>query len=107
MWQLHRRARARPLPEALAGSLMEFHRAELARQRDALRSVWRWYIGPLVPGLVLFLCGRQIENGSWQPAAFAIVALLLAGVVVLNLHAARRLQRQIDKLDQLTREGER
>jgi hypothetical protein len=62
MWQLHRRARARPLPEALAGSLMEFHRAELARQRDALRSVWRWYIGPLVPGLVLFLCGRQIEK---------------------------------------------
>jgi hypothetical protein len=103
-WQMHCRASARPLPQALAGSLLDFHRSELVRQRDALRSVWRWYVAPSVPGMALFLCGRQIENGVWQPGVFVFVALVLAGVVLLNHHAARRLQRQIDKLDQLTRE---
>lgn len=104
LWQLHRRAAARPLPEVLAGSLLSFHRSELARQRDALRSAWLWYAAPLVPGMVLFLCGRQIENGVWQPGVFAFVALVTGGVVLLNLYAAHKLQGQIDKLDQLTRE---
>lgn len=104
LWQLHRRASARPLPEALAGSLLGFHRSELARQRDALRAAWLWYVAPLVPGMTLFLCGRQIENGVWQPGVFVFVALVTGGVVLLNLYAARRLQRQIDKLDPLTRE---
>ncbi|MDR7333141.1 hypothetical protein [Roseateles asaccharophilus] len=103
-WQMRRRASARPLPEAWAGSLLAFHREELVRQRDALRSVWLWYVAPSVPGMALFLCGRQIENGFWQPWIFVFVAAVLGGVVLLNLHGARRLQRRIDKLDQLTRE---
>lgn len=104
VWQLHRRASAQPLPQALATSLLAFHRGELARQRDALRSVWLWYVAPIVPGITLFLCGRQIENGRWEPWAFIIAALLMLGVVLLNRYAARRLQRDIDALDQLTEE---
>lgn len=104
VWQLRRRASARPLPEALAGSLLGFHRGELVRQRDALRSVWLWYVAPSVPGMLLFLCGRSIENGAWEASVFGGVAAVLGGVVLLNLYAARSLQRQIDKLDQLTRE---
>lgn len=103
MWQLHRRASARPLPPDLASSLLDFHRRELVRQRDALRSVWLWYVAPIVPGLVLLLCGRQIENGRWQPSTFVFTALGMVGVVLVNLYFARGLQRQIDKLDQLTR----
>ncbi|RZJ13102.1 MAG: hypothetical protein EOP39_01915 [Rubrivivax sp.] len=103
-WQLHRRASARPLPQALAGSLLAFHRGELVRQRDALRSVWLWYVAPIMPGMTVFLCGRQIENGRWDPWPFAIAALLTVGVVALNRYAARRLQRDIDALDQLTEE---
>lgn len=101
MWQLQRRASARPVPEALAGQLLAFHRGELLRQRDALRSVWRWYIVPFVPGLLLFLCGRQIEAGHWQPIVFVILAALLVGGVLLNLLAARGLQRRLDALDEL------
>lgn len=104
MWQLQRRASARPLPAALGGSLLQFHRGELVRQRDALRSVWRWYVAPIVPGMVLFLCGRQIEIGSWNPGTFICAALLMGVVVLLNLYAARKLQRQIDALDQLQEE---
>lgn len=106
MWQLRRRASARALPEALAGSLLGFHRGELVRQRDALRSVWLWYVAPSVPGMVLFLCGRSIEKGVWLTGVFAVVAAVLGGVVLLNQVAARRLQRQIDELDQLTREDD-
>lgn len=104
MWQMVRRASARALPRDLASSLLDFHRRELARQRDALRSAWLWYVAPIVPGLVLLLCGRQIENGRWQPSVFIVTALTMLGVVLVNLYAARGLQRQIDKLDQLTQE---
>jgi protein-S-isoprenylcysteine O-methyltransferase Ste14 len=104
LWQLQRRASARPQPESLGASLLQFHRAELARQRDALGSVWRWYVAPVVPGLMLFLCGRQIENGHWQAWPFVITALVMAGVVCINRRAARQLQREIDALDQLTKE---
>src|SRR5579863_2413420 len=34
-------------------SCVAFHRRELERQRDLLRGIWRWYLGPLVPGLVV------------------------------------------------------
>lgn len=104
VWQLHRRACAQPLPEALGASLLQFHRGELARQRDALRSAWRWYVAPLLPGLLLFLCGRQIENGRWQPWPFVITALVMAGVVWINRRAASQLQREIDALDVLKKE---
>lgn len=104
LWQLRRRASAQPPPEALAASLLQFHRAELARQRDALRSAWRWYVAPLVPGLVLFLCGRQIENGQWRPGVFVATVAVLAAIVWINRRAANRLQREIDDLDTLTRE---
>ena len=49
-WQLHRRGSARKTPDA-ATVLADFHRAELVRQRDALRSTAAWYLGPLVPGV--------------------------------------------------------
>lgn len=104
-WHMHRRASARPLPEAWAGNLLDFYRGELVRQRDVLRSVWLWYVAPSVPGVVLFICGRSIENGAWNPGVIVVVALVLVGIVLLNLWAARGLQRQIDKLDQLTQEN--
>lgn len=105
VWQLHRRVSPLPLPEALGASLLQFHRAELVRQREALRAVWRWYVAPFVPGLVLYLCGRQIENGRWQPWPFVITALVLAGVVWINRRAAQRLQREIETLDVLSKES--
>lgn len=104
VWQLRRRASALPLPEALGASLLQFHRTELVRQRDALLSVWRWYVAPAVPGLLLFLCGRQIENGRWQPWPFIITVLVMAGVVWINRRAAQQLQREIEALDLLEKE---
>jgi hypothetical protein len=104
LWQLQRRAAGVPSAAALGASVLQCHRAELVRQRDALQAVWRWYVAPLVPGLVLFLCGRQIENGRWHPGLFAICAVVLGLVVWLNRLAARRLQKRIDTLDNMATE---
>ena len=105
LWQLHRRASSRPLPRAADGQASrEFHRAQLVRQRDALRAVWLWYVAPFVPGMVLFRWGVETQLPADAPftrglaANLAIAAVLLA-IVGLNLWSARKLQQQIDRLD--------
>ena len=103
MWQLGRRAGARALPADLADSGLQFQRAQLARQRDALRSVWRWYLAPLVPGLVMFLWG--VQGGRVGPIELVVdglVVSVLAWVAWINHRAAARLQREIEALDALS-----
>jgi hypothetical protein len=104
MAQIYRRAAPGKMPADLAwtGSL-GFHRRELVRQRDLLRSVWRWYIGPIVPGLVVFTAGTMPKHGPWW--MFLVLALfylvVLGGIVWINYRAAKRLDRQIAELDNL------
>jgi hypothetical protein len=110
-WQLHKRGAARALPAHSGMPLVAFHREELIRQRDALRSVGRWYIGPFVPGCVLLLLGRYYQfHAANRTLAQDHQIILLGGVVVavvfgliwlLNVWAAERLQRKIDQLDSL------
>ncbi len=106
VWQLHWRASAETPP--LGDSVMEhlaFQRRELARQRDALRSVALWYLGPFVPGFTLFLLGlyqRVPPNHAVPAALHATIGLSVAvfvGVWVLNRWGAARIQKQIDALD--------
>jgi hypothetical protein len=121
IYQLHRRASARPAPADLGQrSCVDFQRAELERQRDALRSVWSWYLLPFVPGMCVFLFGIfqfaiGITQAAGRPfhAGIAVAAMaLIAGCVVvvffavwrLNRWAANKLQTQIDELDRLTRD---
>jgi hypothetical protein len=102
------RASAHPIPSHI--SFMDYlsrYREELRRQQSALRTVWLWYLAPFVPGFVLFLAGlsRLHEHtlGSRRPlwpVAVATVAVF-AGVWLLNLWGARRLQHQIDALGRM------
>jgi hypothetical protein len=100
---LHRRGSpsATPLDVGLLPCL-EFHRAQLVRQRDLLRSVWRWYLLPFVPGLVVLL-GGQVQahpESARRVVPFAILcALLFFAIGWLNRHVARSLQRDIDDLE--------
>jgi amino acid transporter len=108
-WQLHRRASAVPPEAAGTMPLLQFARAQLVRQRDALRSLFWWYLLPFLPGLTLFLIG----NGQ-DPELIAKVPVLtrwlgLLGMIAifgaiwwLNQLGARRLQRHIDEIDALT-----
>jgi hypothetical protein len=103
-WQLYRRGSAQPVPPGSAPQSLAFHRAQLVRQRDALRSVWLWYLAPLAPGLLTIAIGRWLARpDQWPRAATTLVvsAVGFAAVLALNLWGARRLQRQIDELDAL------
>jgi hypothetical protein len=90
--QLYRRSTPVSLPAdfGLVASV-EFYRRELVRQRDLLRSVFNWYLGPLVPGLLLFTKGR--------PVMIAINAIVFGLVWWVNQRGAARLTRQIEELD--------
>lgn len=86
-----------------------FHRRELARQRDLLRSVWLWYLGPLVPGILVFnlgVLGKKISPEHpaqwWRAAPFVILMVAWFWVVIwINRRAAQGLQRRIDELDRV------
>jgi hypothetical protein len=105
---LHLRARAVAPPSAAsATSLIDFQRAELVRQRDALKSVWLWYIGPVVPGVIVWFIAAGMGTLAKYPdrgltpliGAGVVVALVFVILILLNLLGAARLQRQIDALD--------
>ncbi len=111
VWQLRRRASAASLPESSGMALLDFHRQELLRQRNAAKSVARWYIAPLIPGVVMMTLGRYFQfhapdrTLAWDHQIVilcsVIVALIFAIVWLLNAWAAERLQRRIDELDKL------
>ena len=105
VYQLRRDGAARELPaDAAAGDCLAFHRRQLTRQRDMLRRVGPWHIGPMVPGLALLYAGLWVEQVQSREDAviFAIAALfgsaVLAFVYWLNVRAANRLQRDLDLL---------
>ena len=103
--QLHRRGSVKTIPAVLGASpSLAFFRAELERQRDAVKSVLSWYLVPMIPGfLVLTL---DMVHRLPFPASLGATALMDGGVALLffviwriNLRAARCLQRKIDELN--------
>ena len=106
-WRMHRQASARAVPE-IGEALRDFHREELVRQRDALRSVGVWYMAPFAPGMILLMMGRwfqsHVEGRSLAMdhlgilLASGFVVLVFGGIWWLNQLGAGRLQREIDRL---------
>ncbi len=100
---LHRKGSAHAMPADLTlPDYLVFHRAELVRQRDLLQGVWVWYLLPFVPGMVLVVVGRTLDNPATWPRALvasAVCALVFFGIGRLNQWAARKVQRTIDALD--------
>jgi hypothetical protein len=111
VWQQHRQAAPRRLPEAPAAALVDFYRAELVRDRDAVGGNWLWGIAPMLPGLALIVLGRWFQDHAHDvPVEFdrqaivlgTIIAVLTIVIAVLvNRIHVYRLQRQIDELDHL------
>ncbi|MBP6690538.1 MAG: hypothetical protein KA153_11140, partial [Hyphomonadaceae bacterium] len=102
------RAATRSELDAGAQSWATFHRAELTRQRDALRTVWSWYLAPFVPGMLVFLAGVSFtpENPAPFPARLGVFLAglgIMAGVYAviwwLNAIVAKRLDSEIAALD--------
>ncbi|WP_395647966.1 hypothetical protein [Terricaulis sp.] len=89
-------------------SWADFHRAELVRQRDATASVWRWYLGPLLPGVVAFLLASTASPTEDLPLVARIgflalgvgwVSAVFFGIAYINKRTSQKLQEEIDKLD--------
>jgi len=110
-WQLHVRGGSRSVPEdAGLSSGIAFQRAQLVRQRDTLANVWRWYLGPLIPGLVLMVVAIGRANPGHSRFIWLFIGIYLGVVAAvffaigrLNKRGARQLQRQIDELDEMSR----
>jgi len=104
VYHLYTRGSVRPLPQEIGTtSAIDFLRSELVRQRDLLLSVWRWYLLPLVPGMVLFLIGMALAmpRGGWFVFLIGavFVSAILFGGHVLNRRAAAYIQTRIDALN--------
>ncbi len=105
--RLRSRGAARPPPlDAVPSIYVAFHRRELERQRDLLRTVWQWYLGPLVPGLLVLFTNGAIEAAAKGSShllragiSVAICVLVFFGVGWLNKTAARKLEAEIRALD--------
>jgi hypothetical protein len=103
MWHLWKWGSAKSLPADLGrADCVRFYQSELARQRDLVSSIWKWALGPLLPGVAL-LNAYQI---AFPPASrrFSVITAVLVATMIstigwLNLRAARRLDRRIAELD--------
>jgi hypothetical protein len=102
VYMLHLWGTARTLPSDLAlTSALEFHRVQLERQRDLLRSVWWWYLLPFAPGLIVLEIGQALAHPERMPRIIAVSVLVMVsgvGIYALNRRAAARIQRRIDRL---------
>lgn len=113
VWQLHRRASAVSPERAGEAPLYLFLRAQLVRQRDALREVFWWYLLPFVPGFAVIFVGNGIvpEIERAGPPIWARwlllggLAAIYVGVWWINQVTVRKLQGRIDEIDALMGEG--
>lgn len=109
-WKLHTLAGASAKSELdAAASVADFHRTELVRQRTALATVWKWYLAPFVPGMLVFIGAVAFTPELTMPltarlALFASTAAPIAAVFGLigwlNARAVTALDREIAALDE-------
>ena len=104
MFQIHRRGATRSLPvDVDLKASLDFHIRELERQRNALRTVWLWYLLPFVPGFVAEIVMSAVDRGvTWPLIAFgAALPLMFIGIWKLNESGARKLDRRIQELREM------
>jgi hypothetical protein len=97
---LYRKGSA-PLATDAATVSRDWYRKELERQRDLLRGVWKWYLGPLIPGLVMWFGGVLWDHPElWRRVLVScgIATVLFAAIGRLNAHTARKLDKEIESL---------
>jgi hypothetical protein len=100
LWQLAMRAFLKPLPaDAVAATWLGFRRASLERQRDAFLSAWKWYVLPLLPGLLVFQVSRRIAHPHMLLIVFALDIIVCLWAVGWRFGIAAFLQRRIRAFD--------
>ena len=112
VFMLHRKGgTGGALPDG-AVSLADYHRAELVKQRGALATVWRWYLAPFVPGMLVFIGGVSFAPETGLPLAArliqfgtsaGLVGAVFAGIAWLNARTVKKLDTEIAALDRARR----
>jgi len=108
LYLLRKGRSARSVPASLGlNACLDFHRSELARQRDFLLKSWR-YLLLAVPGFIVLQIDAAVRlryvTWSQRVGPFVIMALFLGLVVFARRRQANRLQREIDSLPHAERE---
>jgi hypothetical protein len=95
--------------ESVDASLV-FYTRELERKRDFHRTLWRWYMLPMAPGILAILAwsfiGDQHTRGTWTP--WVVAAMLLVWTVLALIYErvkSAQFQREIDALSSLGRDA--
>ncbi len=103
MWHLKKWGSAMSLPADMGrADCVRFYQSELAQQRDLVGGIWKWAIGPMIPGLALlntYLIVFPPTSRRFSVVSAVLVAALISTIGWLNLRAARRLDRRIKELD--------
>ena len=103
-YYLYRWGLALPMPGEMAQRLaaVAVPQDRVERQRDLLRSVWTWYLLPVVPGVVVLNVGVVLAHPERlsHVVRFAVFAIAMFVVIgLLNGWVANRIQRRIDALE--------
>lgn len=111
-WKLYRLRPVRVASVPTSVGLVDFYRRELIRHRDAVKSIWLWYILPYVVGIILMMLGRYFQfHVPGRPLDLDHLIIILSTVIVilmfvivwlLNMLAVAKLQSKIDELDKLS-----
>jgi len=102
-WHLWAKGTPNALPSDIgSANCVEFYRRELEKQRDLLQDIWKWYLGPLIPGMAILVIGGILDappERRWFPSGYAVFCIALFwGIGQFNFRAARRLTQQMEEL---------
>lgn len=100
--QLRQRT-GRPVTIDGRDSTLTRYRAELMRQRDALRSIFGWYIAPFLPGFLLIYGSVFLDpevDRLWVAIPAAVTVAFLAWVLHVNRRAADCIDAELQALDE-------
>lgn len=102
MFQWRRRVRE-GFTSAAADTGLAFYLRELEHKRDLHKTLWRWYMLPMIPGTVVLLTWIWFgdPNTRGTPAPWFPTALTLAwivGTLIYERVKAAQYQREIDAL---------
>jgi hypothetical protein len=108
-WRLWRRRPGRaPDPDATTQSLVAFHRESLVRRRGG----YAWLMisaGPMLVGVLVLVYGERLASPGVSASRlipfFTLFVLWFVVAWFINRRGSRRLQDQIDEMDDLSRGG--
>jgi hypothetical protein len=116
IWRAHKQLwPLSPAPNVPAATGLEAYKRELQRSRDHSRKVWRM-VAPLIPGSIVFalpgiapLLRKALEDPKvvlTNALPFCVLfAILLAFLLPVRRRRLRKIQGEIDMLDQLAHSG--